>query len=146
MSPSGYLGNYKFPVGSTLNTNFILTTQVASYVFKFLSCCAARSILRRSKFSGKQGKVRFDQVLEFSFPLCQGFTSIPSHGGATLGMRQRHSALQRYTLAEHALQQRHRRRERLRERRREERFQTLKHEVSLLCFRCSVFLVSTAVF
>lgn len=97
-------------------------------------------------FSGKQGKVRFDQVLELSFPLCQGFTSVPSHGGATLGMRRRHSGLQRYTLAEHALQQRHRRRERLRERRREERFQTLKHKVSLLCFRRSIFLVSAEVF
>ncbi|CAF97676.1 unnamed protein product, partial [Tetraodon nigroviridis] len=93
------------------------------------SCFAARSILRRSQFSGKRSKVCFDQVLEFSFPLCQGFTSVPSHGGATLGMRQRHSALQRYTLAEHALQQRHRRRERLRERRRQERFQTLKHKL-----------------
>lgn len=148
VSPSGYLKNYKFPVRSTF---YIETTQVlgnASYLvfLNFSLFFAARSILRRSKVSGKQSKVLFDQVLEFSFPLCQGFTSVPSHGGATLGMRQRHSALQRYTLAEHALQQRHRRRERLRERRREERFQTLKHKVSLLCFRCSIFLVSKAVF
>lgn len=76
-----------------------------------------------------QSNVRFDQVTVFSFPRCQGFTSVPSRGGATLGMVQRHSALQRYTVAEHALEQRHRRRERLRERLKEERFEALKHKL-----------------
>uniref|UniRef100_A0A3Q3X6T1 Cysteine/serine-rich nuclear protein N-terminal domain-containing protein n=1 Tax=Mola mola TaxID=94237 RepID=A0A3Q3X6T1_MOLML len=79
--------------------------------------------------AGTQSSVRFDQVTVFSFPRCQGFTSVPSRGGATLGMRQRHSTLQRYTLAEHALERRHRRRERLRVRLREERLQTLKHRL-----------------
>ncbi|KAI3374427.1 hypothetical protein L3Q82_006252 [Scortum barcoo] len=88
-----------------------------------------RSIMKRPKLGGAQSNVRFDQVSVFSFPRCQGFTSVPSHGGATLGMVQRHSILQRYTVAEHALEQRHRRRERLRERMREDRFKALRHKL-----------------
>ncbi|XP_070775314.1 cysteine/serine-rich nuclear protein 1-like [Enoplosus armatus] len=88
-----------------------------------------QSTLKRPKLAGAQSNVRFDQVTVFSFPRCQGFTSVPSHGGATLGMTQRHSTLQRYTVAEHALEQRHRHRERLRERLREERFKALKHNL-----------------
>lgn len=76
-----------------------------------------------------QSNVRFDQVTVFSFPRCQGFTSVPSHGGATLGMTRKHSTLQRYSLAEHALEQRRRRREKLRERRREEKLEALKLKV-----------------
>ncbi|KAG8013912.1 Cysteine/serine-rich nuclear protein 2 [Nibea albiflora] len=86
-----------------------------------------QSILKRPKLAGTQSNVRFDQVSVFSFPRCQGFTSVPSRGGATLGMMWRHSSLEKYTVAEHALEQRHRRRERLRERRREERLEALKH-------------------
>ncbi|XP_037644512.1 cysteine/serine-rich nuclear protein 1-like [Sebastes umbrosus] len=88
-----------------------------------------RSILKRPRLAGAQSSVRFDQVTVFSFPRCQGFTSVPSRGGATLGMMQRHSALQRYTVAEHALERRHGRRERLRERRRKERLESLKHKL-----------------
>ncbi|XP_070701176.1 cysteine/serine-rich nuclear protein 1-like [Pempheris klunzingeri] len=84
-----------------------------------------RSILKRHKCAGVRSNVRFDQVMEFSFPRCQGFTSVPSHGGATLGMMQRHSTLRRYTVAEHALEQRQRRRERLRE----ERVEALKRKL-----------------
>lgn len=82
-----------------------------------------RPILRRPRLAVVQSNVRFDQVTVFSFPRCQGFTSVPSHGGATLGMTRKHSALQRYSLAEHALEQRRRRREKLRERRREEKLE-----------------------
>lgn len=84
-----------------------------------------RSILKRPKLAGTQSTVHFDQVTVFSFPRCQGFTSVPSHGGATLGMMRRHSTLQRYTVAEHALEQRHRHRERLRE----DRFKAMKHKL-----------------
>lgn len=89
-----------------------------------------RPILRRPRLAGVQGNVRFDQVTVYSFPRCQGFTSVPSHGGATLGMTRQHSALHRYSLAEHALEQRRRRREKLRERRREEKLEALKLKVS----------------
>ncbi|XP_076600297.1 cysteine/serine-rich nuclear protein 2-like [Chaetodon auriga] len=88
-----------------------------------------RSILKRPKLAGTQSNVCFDQVTVFSFPRCQGFTSVPSHGGATLGMTRRHSTLQRYTVTEHALEQQHRRRVRLRERLREERLQSFKHKL-----------------
>ncbi|TMS09892.1 Cysteine/serine-rich nuclear protein 1 [Larimichthys crocea] len=62
-----------------------------------------QSILKRPKLAGTQSNVRFDQVSVFSFPRCQGFTSVPSRGGATLGMMWRHSSLEKYTVAEHAL-------------------------------------------
>ncbi|XP_068557733.1 cysteine/serine-rich nuclear protein 2-like [Cebidichthys violaceus] len=88
-----------------------------------------RSILKRPRLAGARGIVRFDQVTVFSFPRCQGFTSVPSHGGATLGMVRRHGSLQRCTLTEHALERRHGRRERLRERRRKERLEALKHKL-----------------
>lgn len=97
-----------------------------------------RTILRRPELAGTRSNVRFDQVMVFSFPRCQGFTSVPSHGGATLGMMQRHSTLQRYTLAEHALEQQHRRMERLRK----ERFEALKHKVSALNFYNSLRCLS----
>lgn len=76
--------------------------------------------------------MRFDQVTEFSFPRCQGFTSVPSRGGATLGMVRKHSALRRYTVDEHAMEQRSRRRERHKEKLIQERFEALKHQVSAL--------------
>ncbi|XP_063318893.1 cysteine/serine-rich nuclear protein 1-like [Pelmatolapia mariae] len=87
------------------------------------------SILKRPKLASRPCSVRFDQVTVFSFPRCQGFTSVPSRGGATLGMVRKHSSLQRYTISEHALEQRHRRRQRLRERRRKERLEALKHKL-----------------
>ncbi|XP_030608486.1 cysteine/serine-rich nuclear protein 1-like isoform X2 [Archocentrus centrarchus] len=87
------------------------------------------SILKRPKLASRPSSVRFDQVTVFSFPRCQGFTSVPSRGGATLGMVRRHSSLQRYTVSEHALEQRHRRRQRFRDRRREERLKALKHKL-----------------
>lgn len=105
------------------------------WCFCFLfSSQPAHSILKRPKLASRPSSVRFDQVTVFSFPRCQGFTSVPSRGGATLGMVRRHSSLQRYTVSEHALEQRHRRRQRLRERRREERLEALKHKVSAFDF------------
>ncbi|XP_056148867.1 cysteine/serine-rich nuclear protein 1-like [Lampris incognitus] len=101
---------------------------------QFTSCSSTspsslpiKSILKGSK--SVRSNVRFDRVTVFSFPRCQGFTSVPSRGGATLGMVWRHSALHRYTLAEHALEQQHRRRERLWERLREDRLEALRHKL-----------------
>ncbi|XP_029971808.1 cysteine/serine-rich nuclear protein 1-like [Salarias fasciatus] len=89
----------------------------------------SRSILKRHERTGARCSVRFHQVTVFSFPRCQGFTSVPGRGGATLGMARKHSALQRYTVADHALEQQHRRRERLRERAREERLEAFKKKL-----------------
>lgn len=72
----------------------------------------------------------FDQVTVFFFPRCQGFTSVPSRGGCTLGMQQRHSVLRTYTLAEFAVEQRLLRREKLLNRLREEKLEALKMMVS----------------
>ncbi|NP_955913.1 cysteine/serine-rich nuclear protein 1b [Danio rerio] len=83
------------------------------------------SILKKAKRT-RQGNVQFDQVTVFFFPRCQGFTSVPSRGGCTLGMMQRHSAQRRYTLAEFAIAQRHLRREKLKNRMREEKLEALK--------------------
>ncbi|XP_061926277.1 uncharacterized protein LOC133665095 isoform X2 [Entelurus aequoreus] len=63
--------------------------------------CEVGSIVKKPRRVKRQHHVRFDQVTVFSFPRCQGFTSVPSRGGATLGMRRQHSALHRYTVAEH---------------------------------------------
>ncbi|XP_059200684.1 cysteine/serine-rich nuclear protein 1-like isoform X2 [Centropristis striata] len=95
----------------------------------FVSLPAVRSILKRQKLSGAPGSVRFDQVTVFSFPRCQGFSSVPSRGGSTLGMVQRHSSLQSFSLAQHALQRRQGRREKLRERRRREKLTALRHNL-----------------
>ncbi|XP_014328073.1 cysteine/serine-rich nuclear protein 2-like [Xiphophorus maculatus] len=86
-------------------------------------------ILKKPKLSKRPNSVRFDQVTVFSFPRSQGFTSVPSRGGATLGMVRKHSALRRYTVDEHAVEQRSRRRERHREKLIQERFEALKHQL-----------------
>ncbi|KAK1885458.1 Cysteine/serine-rich nuclear protein 1 [Dissostichus eleginoides] len=83
------------------------------------------SILKKSK-RARRGNVTFDQVTVFFFPRCQGFTSVPSRGGCTLGMMQRHSVLRTYSLAEFAVEQRLLRREKFLNRLREEKLEALK--------------------
>ncbi|KAM4606442.1 cysteine/serine-rich nuclear protein 1b isoform 1-T2 [Polymixia lowei] len=83
------------------------------------------SILKKAK-RARRGNVTFDQVTVYFFPRCQGFTSVPSRGGCSLGMVQRHSAFRTYTLAEFAVEQRLVRREKLLNRLREEKLEALK--------------------
>ncbi|XP_077365446.1 cysteine/serine-rich nuclear protein 1b [Festucalex cinctus] len=83
------------------------------------------SILKKSK-RARRSNVTFDQVTVFFFPRCQGFTSVPSRGGCTLGMTPRHSARRTYTLTEFAAEQRLLRREKLLNRLREEKLEALK--------------------
>lgn len=90
---------------------------------------AATPILKKTKRSPK-GNVQFDRVTVFFFQRCQGFTSVPSRGGCTLGMVRQHSARRQYTLAEFAQEQRRLRREKLRSRLREEKLEALKMKVS----------------
>ncbi|XP_066498445.1 cysteine/serine-rich nuclear protein 1b [Hoplias malabaricus] len=87
------------------------------------------SILKKSK-RPRRGNVQFDQVTVFFFPRCQGFTSVPSRGGCSLGMVQRHSVQRKYTLAEFAVEQRHLRREKLKNRLREEKLEALKQKLT----------------
>ncbi|KAM8839573.1 cysteine/serine-rich nuclear protein 3-like [Synchiropus picturatus] len=90
-----------------------------------------RSIVKRPRLTLHQSSVHFDLVTVFSFPRCQGFSSVPSHGGSSLGMARRHCALQRYTVAQHAAERQRRRAQRLQERVREERLEAFKQK--LIC-------------
>uniref|UniRef100_H2ZRJ3 Cysteine/serine-rich nuclear protein N-terminal domain-containing protein n=1 Tax=Latimeria chalumnae TaxID=7897 RepID=H2ZRJ3_LATCH len=90
---------------------------------------ASPSIMKKIKRL-KKNNVQFDRVTVFYFPRCQGFTSVPSRGGCTLGMVWRHSSCRQYTLAEFAKEQVHLRREKLKERLKEEKLEALKLKVS----------------
>lgn len=54
----------------------------------------------------KKRSITFDSVSVYYFPRAQGFTCVPSQGGSTLGMSSNHSHVQRFTLSEHATEQR----------------------------------------
>lgn len=54
----------------------------------------------------KKRNITFDNVTVFYFPRAQGFSCVPSQGGSTLGMEREHTHVERFTLAEHALEQR----------------------------------------
>lgn len=53
----------------------------------------------------KEG-IKFDNVTVYYFPRTQGFTCVPSQGGSTLGMEREHTHMQKFSLAEHASEQR----------------------------------------
>lgn len=78
------------------------------------------SILKRQK-QLRRKNVRFDQVTVYYFARRQGFTSVPSQGGSSLGMAQRHNSVRRYTLGEFAQEQEVNHREILREHLKEEK-------------------------
>lgn len=86
------------------------------------------SILKQAKRPRRErgATVTFDQVTVFFFPRCQGFTSVPSRGGCSLGMAQTHSTLRTYTLDQFAAEQRLLRRQKLLDRLREEKLEALK--------------------
>ncbi|CAG9837084.1 unnamed protein product [Diabrotica balteata] len=54
----------------------------------------------------KRKGITFDSVTVFYFPRTQGFTCVPSQGGSTLGMGAHHSHVKKFSIAEHALEQR----------------------------------------
>ncbi|XP_073486117.1 cysteine/serine-rich nuclear protein 1 isoform X2 [Aquarana catesbeiana] len=84
------------------------------------------SILKKAKLA-KKNKVHFDRVVVFYFQRCQGFTSVPSRGGCTLGMRRKHSFSRQFTMEEFSREQLTRRREKLKERLKEEKLLALKN-------------------
>ncbi|XP_017274759.1 cysteine/serine-rich nuclear protein 2 isoform X2 [Kryptolebias marmoratus] len=63
------------------------------------------SILRQHKPALGGKRVRFDVVTVYYFPRRQGFTSVPSQGGSSLGMARHHSSIRHYTLGEFAREQ-----------------------------------------
>ncbi|XP_056660193.1 cysteine/serine-rich nuclear protein 1 [Monodelphis domestica] len=85
----------------------------------------APSILKKARRS-PAGSVTFAGVTVFYFPRCQGFTSVPSRGGCTLGMVRRHHSCCHFTLEEFAQEQACSRKEKLRLRLREEKLEALK--------------------
>ncbi|KAK0079105.1 hypothetical protein PV325_001713 [Microctonus aethiopoides] len=61
----------------------------------------------------KKRSIHFDAVTVYYFPRAQGFTCVPSQGGSTLGMSATHTHAERFSLSEHAAEQRRMHRARL---------------------------------
>ncbi|XP_069735081.1 cysteine/serine-rich nuclear protein 2 [Phaenicophaeus curvirostris] len=87
------------------------------------------SILKRQK-QLRRKNVRFDQVTVYYFARRQGFTSVPSQGGSSLGMAPRHNSVRRYTLCEFAQEQEVNHREILREHLKEEKLHAKKMKLT----------------
>nr|XP_003229761.2 PREDICTED: cysteine/serine-rich nuclear protein 3 [Anolis carolinensis] len=85
----------------------------------------ASSILKREKRK-RTKNVHFNCVTVYYFTRRQGFTSVPSQGGSTLGMSTRHNSVRQYSLGEFAMEQERLHREMLREHLREEKLNSLK--------------------
>lgn len=54
----------------------------------------------------KKRGISFDSVTVYYFPRAQGFTCVPSQGGSTLGMSSHHTHTKKFSIAEHASEQR----------------------------------------
>ncbi|XP_069761988.1 cysteine/serine-rich nuclear protein 2 isoform X1 [Narcine bancroftii] len=87
------------------------------------------SILKKQKRL-RAKNVRFDQVTVYYFTRRQGFTSVPSQGGSSLGMARRHSCIRRYTLCEFAQEQEHLHRQMLRDHLKEEKLNVRKMKLT----------------
>ncbi|CAL8406711.1 unnamed protein product [Arctogadus glacialis] len=70
--------------------------------------------------------VRFESVTVYYFSRRQGFTSVPTQGGSTLGMSPRHCWVHRFTLREFALEQERSHRRMLRHHLRQEKLNAVK--------------------
>ncbi|CAL8275461.1 unnamed protein product [Boreogadus saida] len=91
---------------------------------------APTSILRRQRPSPGGKRVRFDLVTVYYFPRRQGFTSVPSQGGSSLGMARHHSSLRHYTLGEFAREQESSHRHTLRQHLRQEKLSARKRKLT----------------
>nr|XP_029521227.1 cysteine/serine-rich nuclear protein 2-like [Oncorhynchus nerka] len=88
------------------------------------------SILRRHKPSPGRKRVRFDVVTVYYFPRQQGFTSVPSQGGSSLGMARHHCSIRSYTLGEFACEQETSHRHALRQHLRQEKLNARKMKLT----------------
>ncbi|XP_034411296.1 cysteine/serine-rich nuclear protein 3-like isoform X1 [Cyclopterus lumpus] len=70
--------------------------------------------------------VHFESVTVYYFNRRQGFTSVPTQGGSTLGMSPRHSGVKRFTLREFAMEQKRSHRNMLRNHLKEEKLNAIK--------------------
>ncbi|KAF4108731.1 hypothetical protein G5714_009804 [Onychostoma macrolepis] len=85
----------------------------------------ASSILKREKRM-RTRRVHFEKVTVYYFSRRQGFTSVPSQGGSTLGMSSRHSCVRQYTLGEFAMEQERIHRDMLRDHLKEEKLNSIR--------------------
>ncbi|KAM6954885.1 cysteine/serine-rich nuclear protein 3 isoform 1-T2 [Lycodopsis pacificus] len=83
------------------------------------------SILKREKRL-RTRRVHFENVTVYYFSRRQGFTSVPSQGGSTLGMSNRHSWIRQYSLGEFAVEQERIHRDMLRDHLKEEKLNSVK--------------------
>ncbi|XP_058479062.1 cysteine/serine-rich nuclear protein 3 [Solea solea] len=83
------------------------------------------SILKREKRL-RTRRVHFENVTVYYFGRRQGFTSVPSQGGSTLGMSNRHSWVRQYSLGEFAMEQERIHRDMLRDHLKEEKLNSVK--------------------
>ncbi|CDQ57761.1 unnamed protein product [Oncorhynchus mykiss] len=83
------------------------------------------SILKREK-RVRTRRVHFENVTVYYFSRRQGFTSVPSQGGSTLGMSNRHSCVRQFSLGEFALEQERIHRDMLRDHLKEEKINSIK--------------------
>ncbi|XP_072253195.1 cysteine/serine-rich nuclear protein 3 [Leuresthes tenuis] len=83
------------------------------------------SILKREKRL-RTRRVHFENVTVYYFSRRQGFTSVPSQGGSTLGMSNRHSWVRQYSLGEFALEQERIHKDMLRDHLKEEKLNSIK--------------------
>lgn len=74
-------------------------------------------------------RVHFEKVTVYYFSRRQGFTSVPSQGGSTLGMSSRHSSVRQYTLGEFAKEQERIHKDMLRDHLKEEKLNSIKLRV-----------------
>ncbi|XP_056157537.1 cysteine/serine-rich nuclear protein 3-like [Lampris incognitus] len=70
--------------------------------------------------------VHFESVTVYYFRRRQGFTSVPTQGGSTLGMSPRHSWVKHFTLREFAMEQARSHRNMLRDHLKEEKLNAIK--------------------
>lgn len=74
--------------------------------------------------------MHFESVTVYYFSRRQGFISVPTQGGSTLGMSPRHSGVRRFTLREFALEQNRSHRDMLRDHLKKEKLNAIKLKVS----------------
>lgn len=74
--------------------------------------------------------MHFESVTVYYFTRRQGFTSVPTQGGSTLGMSPRHSGVRRFTLREFALEQNRSHQNMLRDHLKKEKLNAIKLKVS----------------
>ncbi|XP_011298078.1 uncharacterized protein Axud1 [Fopius arisanus] len=91
------------------------TPQKSSLKRRLSDCMEGEPNAKRnnSEPARKKRNIQFDAVTVYYFPRSQGFTCVPSQGGSTLGMSATHTHAERFSLSEHAAEQRRLHRARL---------------------------------